>query len=209
MVGSHRQGGCQYDPNGGGDVANGGGNTNTGLAVASPFFFASAVADSGNGDTLAFTTDTLNDELGPRGNPKTLLNNIPITNIYDYNRDGKVDSVGDELLARGNPTTSLNAPKFINIGSPPAAPVIDAGLGSGLTAAATVGAGGGSTAPGWLSNSLGAAIGSGKLDNLFRHLADVDSPGTRKILVKFDDALDALGVQDDVLDSLLVGLGLE
>ena len=183
----------------------------TGIATPDVFFFGSAIADTGLGDTLAFTTDTINDELGVRGNPKTLIANIPITNIYDFNRDGKVDTIGDELLARGNPTSALTAPKMIKIGIPPAAPVVtaDAGVGSGLTAAATLGSGGGSTAPRWLTNSLGAAIGSGKLDNLFRHLAEADTEGTRKILVKFDNALDAMGIEDDVLDALLVGIGLE
>jgi len=114
-------------------------NANTGLAAPDTFFFASAIGDSGMGDTTAATTDTLNDELGARGNPKSLLDNIPITNIYDYNRDGKVDVIGDVLAARGNLTSNLNAPKFLNIGSPPAAPVIilttnpDEGLGAALS----------------------------------------------------------------------------
>ena len=35
------------------------------------------------------------DESGPRNNPQFLFNNIPITNIYDYNRDGSVNSVDE------------------------------------------------------------------------------------------------------------------
>ena len=78
-----------------------------------------------------------------------------------------------------------------------------------MTAAATISSGGSTTPPGWLTNRLGAAIASGKLDNLFQHLAEVDSPGSRKLLLKIDAVADDLGIQDDVLDSLLVGLGLE
>jgi hypothetical protein len=49
-----------------------------------------------------------------RRNWKTLLAYIPITNIYDHNRDGKV-AANDQIAAGNNPTSDLNTPKHINI----------------------------------------------------------------------------------------------
>jgi hypothetical protein len=45
--------------------------------------------------------------------------------------------------------------------------------------------------------------------DLFQRLADVNSPGTRKVLVKADRIADALGLDHELLDSLLADLGLE
>src|SRR5262249_9163239 len=99
----------------------GGNDTTTGLFDSDVFYFGSAVGDTGLGNASGFTT-TVTDELDARNNPQTLLNNIPITNIDDFNRDGKVDT-GDQLIARNGPTTTLNATKAINIsGSGPFAP---------------------------------------------------------------------------------------
>src|SRR5207245_2300483 len=64
---------------------------NTGLATPDTFFFASAIADSGDGDTTTAKTDSA-DEIGARNHPASVLNNIPLTNAWDFNRDGKVDS---------------------------------------------------------------------------------------------------------------------
>jgi hypothetical protein len=44
---------------------------------------------------------------------------------------------------------------------------------------------------------------------LFQHLADQNTPGTRKILQRIDEVADSLGLDDTLLDSLLADLGLE
>jgi hypothetical protein len=88
---------------------------------ADVFFFGNALGDSGLGNTSTLAKVDGNDELAARNNPQLLFNNIPITNPYDYNRDGMVDG-NDELIARNNPTTVTSALKFLNFSNPPAAP---------------------------------------------------------------------------------------
>ena len=92
-------------------------NANTGLAAVDVFYFGNAVGDSGLGDTVLFALVNSIDESGPRSNPQLLFNNIPITNIYDYNRDGSVNSA-DESIARTNPTNPTDAVRYINVWSP-------------------------------------------------------------------------------------------
>jgi len=88
---------------------------------ADVFFFGSALADSGLGDTATMATVNTTDELGARNNPASLFNNIPLTNLFDYNRDGVVNTT-DQLLARNHPTSAGNVLRFLSIGNPPAAP---------------------------------------------------------------------------------------
>ena len=88
-------------------------DSDTGLAVPYTFYFGSLIGDSGRGDSkaVAFTNST--DELGARNTPGSAL---PVTNAFDYNRDGFVNAT-DELIA---PT--MPGMRFINIAS---APVLD------------------------------------------------------------------------------------
>ena len=88
-------------------------NADTGLSVPDIFFFGSAVGASGASNTATAAETTVADEIGARNNFATLLANIPITNVYDYNRDGLVDAA-DQLVARNNNATT-NATQFINI----------------------------------------------------------------------------------------------
>jgi hypothetical protein len=92
-------------------------NSNTGLAAADAFYFGNAVGDSGQGDTVLYALVTSVDEAGSRNNPQFLFNNIPITNIYDYNRDGSVSSI-DEAIARANPTNPTDAVRYISVAPP-------------------------------------------------------------------------------------------
>jgi hypothetical protein len=79
------------------------------------------VGDSGLGDTATQATVSVNDALGARNNPKSIFNNIPTTNIFDFNRDGQVNTT-DQLIARNNPSSVANVVRFLNIASPPATP---------------------------------------------------------------------------------------
>jgi PhoPQ-activated pathogenicity-related protein len=96
-------------------------NVDTGLAASHVFFFGNALADSGKGNTATLANVDVTDELGARNHTEPLFNNIPLTNIYDYTRDGIVD-VTDELLARNNKAGVANATRFLNLPaiSPPA-----------------------------------------------------------------------------------------
>jgi hypothetical protein len=93
----------------------GGNDTNTGLSPSDVFFWANALGDDGTtpDDSGGYRT-TASDELDARNNVKTLVQNIPLTNLQDYNRDGKVDT-SDQLAVRNNPTTNLTGPHILNI----------------------------------------------------------------------------------------------
>ena len=120
-------------------------NANTGLAQnaglpageADVFFFGNAIGDVGVGNTPTSALVNALDEAGVRANGQILANNIPLTNVYDFNRDGSVNAL-DESIVRLNGTNPSNVVKYLNIGSPPAAPQADdegdAGLASALTA---------------------------------------------------------------------------
>jgi hypothetical protein len=96
-------------------------NSRTRLVEPDVFYFGNAQGDSGLGDTVFYALVNSADEAGPRNNPQLQFNNIPITNIYDYNRDGSVNSA-DEAIARMNPTNPANAVKYLDIDAAPNAP---------------------------------------------------------------------------------------
>lgn len=91
-------------------------NANTGLATPDLFYFGSAVGNSGLGDTSNYALVNSIDENGARSNPELLSNNIPVTNLYDYNRDGSVNSI-DQAIDRAYATNLSNATRYINLGA--------------------------------------------------------------------------------------------
>jgi len=52
-------------------------------------------------------------------------------------------------------------------------------------------------------------LNTGRIADFFQHLADQNTAGTRKLLVKIDAVADELGLDHELLDSLLSDLGLE
>ena len=203
---------------------------NTGLTANDVFFFGSAVANSGNGDTATLSETTSVDELGARNNSKTLLNNIPDTNLFDYNRDGLVTSV-DQLLARNNAQT-LGATRYINIPSGgPFAPLPPSGGSGAISGAAPAASSADAVASAlasppattstplqvgaWTANRLKHLdlntidLSSGSIARYIDQLAFEDAPESRAILVTSDRIADTLNRDDAWLDSLLVELGLE
>lgn len=78
----------------------------TGLAAPDVFYFGNAIGESGN-STLNAIVDA-NDELAARNDPHSFLNPADLTNVHDYNRDGRVDAA-DQLIARNNATTASTA----------------------------------------------------------------------------------------------------
>ena len=117
-------------------------NANTGLAQkaglpagqADVFFFGNAIGDAGLGNTATNALVNALDEAGVRANGQILANNIPLTNIYDFNRDGSVNAL-DESIGRLNGTNPSNTVKYLNIGNPPAAPQADDGGDAALASA--------------------------------------------------------------------------
>jgi hypothetical protein len=187
---------------------------NTGLAANDVFFYGDAVANSGGGDTANLSETTSVDELGARNNSQSLFNNIPISNIFDYNRDGVVSSV-DQLLSRNNAQTGL-ATRYLNIPggvfSPPPsgdsgpAPAGDGGVASALVSSATPGLSA-PAIPAWILNRLSHVdLNSGPVAKYLDHLADEGTARSNAILVEADQVADALGLDDELLGGLLVGL---
>jgi hypothetical protein len=99
-------------------------NSDTRLATPETFYFGNAVGDSGLGDTANNATVNATDEIGARNNPANLAANIPITNIYDYDRNAQVNAA-DQIAARNNATNPTTVVKFINLTTAPAAPEAD------------------------------------------------------------------------------------
>ena len=120
-------------------------NANTGLAqkVGYPagqgdaFFFGNAVGDSGLGDTAVNATVNATDESGARLNPALLGANIPVTNLYDFDRNAQVNA-SDQNISRLNATNPSTVLKFINLTTAPAAPEADGGTVSPLVAGDSV-----------------------------------------------------------------------
>lgn len=102
---------------------------------ADVFFFGNALGDSGSGDTSTQANVNATDELAARNNPQSVFNNIPITNLFDYNRDAQVNST-DALVARNNPTSIGNVTRFITVANPPAAPQASPADDNGAVASA-------------------------------------------------------------------------
>ena len=189
-------------------------NGNTGLGqlsgaaagIGDVFFWGSAVGDSGLADSSTLAVVDSNDELEARNHGQ--LAGVLVTNIRDYDRNASVDS-NDGLVSRNNPALG-NATKFINVALNIASPEGgDTGpVASALTAPTATSSA--APAPRWLANRLESIdLNNGVAARLFQHLADQNTPGTRKLLVKIDEVADNLGLDHELLDSLLADLGLE
>ena len=76
----------------------------TALAAADVFYFGSLIGEST--DSVSPATITQADETAARSDPHPFLNPAPITNLHDYNRDGRVDAA-DQIIARNNLGASL------------------------------------------------------------------------------------------------------
>ena len=199
-------------------------NADTGLSqkVGHPaghgdaFFFGNAPGNTGTGDTVANALVTAADESAIRANNALVGANIPITNIYDVGRNASVSAL-DESAARLNGTNPTTTLKYLNLTSAPAAPEADgvdalvagdsgdSGVASALTAPALSNSEGG--VPKWLTNRIEQIdLNTGSPARLFQYLHDANTPRSRALLQKFDSVADALGLDDELLDSLLADL---
>ena len=186
-------------------------NANLPLGQADVFFFGNAVGDSGLGDSVLNATVDATDEDAVRAHSHVLGNNLAVTNVYDFNRDGKVHAI-DQAIARSNGTNNSTALKFLNIGSPPAAPQGeesggDAGVASALTAPATPSS---TSAPRWLGERLRPIeLTGGRVSDVFQHPSDWNTVDARRLFAPADWIADSLSRNDDPFDLLLASLGLE
>ncbi|MBI3838435.1 MAG: hypothetical protein HY288_10945, partial [Planctomycetia bacterium] len=195
---------------------------NTGLAADDHFFFGSEIADTGASNTATVAKVTSLDVTGVQTHGASLKTNIPLTDLYDFNRDGLVNSF-DVTDAQTHGTSNKTGLQLIDIGAggpfapAPAAPAAasgsDAGVASGLAGTLTS-----TTAPPTIPvrivNRLARLelnridLNSGLVAKYFEQLADEGTPKARAILVVADRVVDALLLEDGLLDSLVVGLKL-
>ena len=193
-------------------------NANTGLAQnaglpagqADVFFFGNAIGDTGAGNTPSNALVNALDESGVRAHGQIVANNIPLTNIYDFNRDGAVNAI-DESIARLNSTNPSNVLKYLNIGSPPAAPqaeeTVDEVIASALATSAP-----GEKEPGLArrtSRSINEPIETGKFDtpaltSLFERLGRSPDKGPAQLnwSLSGEAGFDFI-IDDDWTESLL------
>jgi len=196
-------------------------NANTGLAQkpgypvgqGDVFFFGHALADTGAGNTATQANVSVTDELGARNNPASIFSNVPITNLYDFNRDAQVNTT-DALTARNNPTNIGNVTRFISVANPPTAPEAsaasdDGAVASALAAPASAGA---LSSPGiarWLVNRLDSIeLSSGPILGFLQHASSERASAARKLPQSATAASGGIVGDDDLLDRLLADLGL-
>ncbi len=161
-----------------------------------------------------------------------------VSNVFDVNRDGFVNS-SDESAARANSATlkfikiSANTPLApdaasavtldVSVGPTVASDVVvakaaapassgDTGLASGLASLLSSLKTG--TLPplrlDWMASEFKKVdLNSGAAATIFEALAAADAKLTRSILVEADKIADELGLDDTLLDSIMVELGLE
>lgn len=181
--------------------------------VGDVFFFGNSLGDSGLGNTATKAIVNTTDELAARNNPASLISNIPLTNMFDYNRDGQVNTT-DALASRNNPTSIANALCFINLANPPAAPEASPASDNGAVASAlsAPAASVETTSPGaprqFVDRLEGLDLNGGLIGKFFEHLTNRTAPQAKKILAAVDQLADQFGLDDSLLDSLLADLGL-
>jgi hypothetical protein len=131
---------------------------------------------------------------------------VGITNVLDINKNNSITVAADggPILTAG--TGSLVRISIGTVG--PLAPEGDAGIASALSS--TVSPTVASSLPSGIAARLeGLDLNSGRIAEFFQQLAEQDTPGSRKILQKIDAVADELGLDHELLDELLVDLGLE
>src|SRR5262249_27805982 len=176
-------------------------NTNTGLAASDIFFFANRIGDVGTGTATLYQT-TAADEIAARNNQG---GGSTVTNIFDFDRSGVV-SATDQIISPGH----VGSLTKINTSSPPGAPQVADGGDAVAAALSLPNLPGLPKLPSWLTSRLSSLdLNSGPIARFFTHLAQINTPTSRAILVAADQIADALGLDDSLLDSLLEDLGLE
>ena len=177
---------------------------NTGLTAADVFFWGNKVGDTGQGTPATTFLTSGADKTSVLG---LLGGSVGVTSIRDFNRDNSVTAADATVV-----TGSLGSITRLNVGAGgPFAPEGDggdSGVASALAASSTSASA--AALPAGVARRLeNVDLNSGRIAAFFQHLADQNTPGTRKLLVKIDAVADELGLDHELLDSLLSDLGLE
>ncbi|MBI3837506.1 MAG: SUMF1/EgtB/PvdO family nonheme iron enzyme [Planctomycetia bacterium] len=98
----------------------------TGLSADDVFFYGNEIGDTGASNTATVAKVTSLDITGAQTHGASLKANIPITNVYDFNKDGQVNS-SDLTIAQTHGTSNKNG---LQLFTPPARPPA---LGAALT----------------------------------------------------------------------------
>ncbi|MBI3837060.1 MAG: hypothetical protein HY288_03895 [Planctomycetia bacterium] len=192
----------------------------TGLVANDVFFFGNEIGSTGASNTATVAKVSSLDVTGAQTHGASLKANIPLTNIYDFNKDGQVSSF-DVTDAQTHGTSNKTGLQLISIAAGgPFAPVVaaataggDSGTSSALTSTATNPKT--PAIPPWIVNRLTHLdlnridLNSGPIVKYLEHLARDNTAKSRAILVKADPVAEPLNLDDTLLDSLLVKLGLE
>jgi hypothetical protein len=189
--------------------------SHTGLLADDHFFFGSEIGDANKSNIATIFKVTAADTTATQTHGAPVGSNNPITNVFDYNRDGAVGAADITLDQTHGTTNSTGLVTITIAGGGPFAPPPPSGTDSSSAAVASSLASptASPTAPAipkWLVNRLSHLdLNSGRVATFFEHLAQEDTAKSRAILVKADKIADALNLDDTLLDSLLVKLGLE
>ena len=176
---------------------------NTGLTAADVFFWGNKVGDTGQGTPATTFLTSGADKTSVLG---LLGGSVGVTSIRDFNRDNSVTAADATVV-----TGSLGSITRLNVGAGgPFAPEGDggdSGVASALAASSTSASA--AALPAGVARRLeNVDLNSGRIAAFFQHLADQNTPGTRKLLVKIDAVADELGLDHELLDSLLADIGL-
>jgi hypothetical protein len=201
---------------------------NTGLAANDVFFFGNEIGDANKSNTSTVFKVSAADTTSTQTHPATLGTNQPITNVFDYNRDGAVGAA-DTTIDQIHGTTNATGLQTINIAgggpfAPPPGAMTSAAAGTPMAsgnpsvASSLVSSSQSpshSSIPTWIVDRL-AHVDSNKIDlnhgpiaEYFERLAHENTEKSQAVLAKADQLADALGLDDELLDGLLVGLRLE
>ncbi len=179
----------------------------TGLSANDVFFYGNEIGDTGSSNTATVAKVSASDVTGVQTHGASLKANIPVTNIYDFDKDGQVGS-SDVIIAQSHGTSCKTGLQLISLGAvgpfapAPAADGVNAGMASALTSTSTI--------PTWIANRLNHFDPNhGLIARYFEYLAHEDAAKATAILVVADNVADALKLDDALFDALLVHGGLE
>jgi hypothetical protein len=193
---------------------------NTGLAANDVFFFGNEIGDANKSNTATIFKVTASDTTATQIHAAPVGTNQPITNQFDYNRDGAVgaaDITIDQIHGTTNSTGLVDIaiptggpfappPAAIALATAAASPATNNGaeVASALTAGSTANpATAASPVPRWLVSRLQS------LDFIKAPIAQVIEQwvaADQTRLMKFDTFADALEIDDLLLDTLIAKL---
>jgi hypothetical protein len=179
------------------------------LSANDVFFFGSAAGDTGLADSTAFLVSGA-DITGVQAHQALASSNVPITDVFDINKDGQV-SAADITLVQANQTVATTALIFLNVpagGSlAPQSNAAPAASGDSAVASALASTSTGQMPPTIAPSTVNrlAILDSTQsaTAKYFEQMADEGTPNDQSIVVDAVGAEAALSLEDHLLDSLL------